>query len=440
MPPIGVGRREDVVDGIGAGAERERIVGQVAAEERRRRLAVVLGFRQRVIEVEQQPVGESLLRLENQRVVMRGHRWFHDDDPVEVRVGPRAAVEREAAHRLTVEDVADRRIRRVEVDVPEERQVEAFAVEVGRRHRGAGADVPLERDVHRVHARPDQVGREVVDVRRVAAGAHRNRRQHVWIERRAGGGGCEEVGRLVDAVVGERIGDGAVAGQPVEDAVRRTQNSVVIGAEVVGQAQARRPVLLVLVESRRLGHRRVAGENHAVGDHAPGLRQFLILVAQTQIDQQPVGGAPGVLDEEVVDPLVEVHGAAQVVDVEGLCVAAVVLAGERAVLHRRAPGRSLRTVGRDVVQAGVAVDAAAVEQVDQLFLDEIDVGADLERVRAAKVGDVVQNLVALLVRVGRPRQEVRHADADAAGHRRARAERRSASALRSRGRPARAAR
>src|SRR5204863_8921745 len=92
--------------------------------------------------------------------------------------------------------------------------------------------------------------------------------------------------------------------------------------------------------------------------------------------------------------------------------------------ERRAPGRDGGAVGGNRVDVRVGVDAGTLKQIDQIFLDEVEVDTGPHAVRAGVPRDVVDHLIAAFIRVLWTRQEIRDADIDTAGHRGARSHRR----------------
>ena len=72
----------------------------------------------------------------------------------------------------------------------------------------------------------------------------------------------------------------------------------------------------------------------------------------------------------------------------------------------------------EVEQGGgvaVAVDAAALEEVDHDLVDDVDVAAELEGVMALGGGEDIGELDAVLVGLGDAGQSVGHAEGDDAG-------------------------
>ena len=152
--------------------------------------------------------------------------------------------------------------------------------------------------------------------------------------------------------------------------------------DVVGEPHTRSEIVLVLREGHRRRISGIAGELHPVGLGLCRLRELLILPANAKIQRQLIGQTPVVLDEPVVVGRRErnVSRETRAAQVERLVVARVVTqvragAGD----ERRAAGRADGAVRGNRVDVRVGVDAGTLKQIDQIFLDVIDVDARLAR-------------------------------------------------------------
>ena len=144
-----------------------------------------------------------------------------------------------------------------------------------------------------------EVGREVLDRRlgRRVGGA----REDAGIGGAPGDVGVKLYDANVTRVVGQRARDDAVARTAVVDAPAAAHDRRVRAVDVVGEADARSEVVLVLVERHRRGIRGVAGELDAVRLG----RRSAAGTADTRSAgrgsaSELVGEAPVVLDEPVV--------------------------------------------------------------------------------------------------------------------------------------------
>ena len=318
------------IEGCGAflGVVVERIDHRgEGRNERGRILARVLGLRPRVVRVEQQPLVEALVHLQDQCVVGRVDDVGHFNGIVDIRVGSSSApVERKHPFALAVDDELDLRVCRAQVRVQERGQVRTTAVEIRRRDRDVAANGPIDRQFRHVDLWTLERRREILN-RRLDC-RRRRRREHGGVLRCAGGRRRvrEGVRPERDAVVGQRARDDAVARTPVVHAPSAADDRRVRAHDVVGETHARSEVVLILVEGNGCGVCRVAGELDAVRLGLAGLREFLVLPANAQVQRQLVVEAPVVLDEPVVVGRreLDVAGKSAAAQVELLVIARVV--------------------------------------------------------------------------------------------------------------------
>ena len=217
-------------------------------------------------------------------------------DRAEGRVRPRPDEDGRAVD-LTVEwPAADGEVHRArgrrEVGVHEVRQGVGEAEEIGSGDRCVARDLALEDEVGLMNLRQLEVGSEVLHGGR----DKRPRSQKVRVAggRRVAGRDSHLTLRHVnaDARVDERVVDGRVNDATVVESPAAAQAGLAVARDVVGEAEARAPVVLVRDAVGRLRQRGV----DARGDVG---RVLLVLVAHAEVQRETRVNAPLVLEEEV---------------------------------------------------------------------------------------------------------------------------------------------
>ncbi len=400
MPAVEVGVAElaPLVEGVEGGRE----VGREGLGV----LPLVLRLRERVAGLELEPARQAAVQLKDERVVPGGDAAANLLNLAEARVRPGVAEvvgERPVlpAERAVNDVDGSRGGRRAQVGVNEVRQVFAAAEEVAGRGDGVARNLALKHHVGLVDHRVLEALLEVVDRRRAQGSARQDVREDgrgrvAGGSGRAGGGvhRGDDLAGAGNVRVDERLDDGRAVDAPVVDAVAGADARLAVALHVVGEAEARPPVVPIARPVGRLRQQRVnqAGE---------GLRQLLVLVAEAEVQRQTRRGVDVVLEEEgvVVGRKDEARRAEALLVVAGVALAREPRAGG-ALLVRR-PQRPVRgevgVVDDEVVDVGVDVRAGLREQLVVDLADVVDVGAPLDGLVADGVGQGVGELQAALV-------------------------------------------